>query len=139
MLKDKTLGLVGKIHPSILDDSYAFEINLEMLFGEVNAQEKFAAISKYPSISRDLAIVVDKGLEARKIKELITQTTKGYLTNLEVFDLYQDDKIGADKVSLGFRLTFNSPDKTLENEDVDKIMKSIMFRLDKELKAEIRQ
>lgn len=139
MLKDKTLGLVGKIHPSILDDSYAFEINLEMLFGEVNAQEKFAAISKYPSISRDLAIVVDKGLEARKIKELITQTTKGYLTNLEVFDLYQGDKIGADKVSLGFRLTFNSPDKTLENEDVDKIMKSIMFRLDKELKAEIRQ
>ena len=56
-----------------------------------------------------------------------------------MFDLYQDDKIGADKVSLGFRLTFNSPDKTLENEDVDKIMKSIMFRLDKELKAEIRQ
>lgn len=139
LLKDETLGFVGQIHPEILDEGFAFEINLDLLYKEIKQQEKFKLISKYPSISRDLAIVVGKKTLANDIKALIEQTTKGYLTNLEVFDVYYDEKIGEDKVSLGFRLTFNSLEKTLENEDVDKLMKSIIFRLDKEFGAEIRQ
>jgi len=139
MLNDKTLGFLGKIHPTILDDSIAFEINLDLLFSEIKEQEKFKLISKYPSISRDIAVVVDNSLQAVEINNLIVQTTKGFLTNIEVFDVYQDEKIGKNKVSLGFRLTFNSTEKTLENEDVEKLMKSVIFRLQKELNAEIRQ
>jgi len=109
------------------------------LFSEIKEQEKFKLISKYPSISRDIAVVVDNSLQAVEINNLIVQTTKGFLTNIEVFDVYQDEKIGKNKVSLGFRLTFNSTEKTLENEDVEKLMKSVIFRLQKELNAEIRQ
>lgn len=139
LIEDLTLGFIGKIHPLILDDAYAFEINLEELLDNVNKQEKFALISKYPSIQRDLAIVVDKDMPASKIEGLITQTTRRNLVNLEVFDVYHDDKLGIDKVSLGFRLTFNSTERTLENDDVDKLMRSVVFRLEKELNAEIRQ
>lgn len=139
LLKDDTLGFIGQIHPTILDEGFAFEINLDLLYKEIKQQEKFKLISKYPSISRDLAIVIDKKIQANDIKELIEQTTKNYLTNLEIFDVYYDEKLGKEKVSLGFRLTFNSLEKTLENKDVDKLMKSVVFRLDKEFGAEIRQ
>lgn len=139
LLNNETLGFIGKIHPAILDNSYAFEVNLEIIFEEMKNQEKFSLISKYPSISRDIAVLVNKDLEADKIRDLIVQTTKANLTNLEVFDVYFDEKMGEDKVSLGFRLTFNSTEKTLESEDVDKMMKSVIFRLERELKAEIRQ
>lgn len=138
-VEDETLGFIGKIHPLILDDSYAFEINLEVLFKNIQKQEKFELISRYPSISRDISIVVDKEIPAIKFEELIRQTSRNYLTNLDIFDVYHDEKFGTNKVSLGFRLTFNSTEKTLENDDVDKIMKSILFRLQKEYNAEIRQ
>lgn len=139
LIEDVTLGFIGKIHPAILDDAYAFEINLEVLFKNIQKQEKYELISRFPSISRDIAIVVDKEIPAIKFLELIKQTTRNYLTNLDVFDVYYDDKFGPEKVSLGFRMTFNSTEKTLENDDVDKIMKSIIFRLQKEYSAEIRQ
>ncbi len=139
LLNDETLGFVGKIHPEILDDAYAFEINLEQLYENINPQEKYELISRYPSIERDIAIVVDNNIEASKISALIKQTTRNYLTNIEVFDLYKDSRLGENKVSIGFRMTFNSKEKTLKTKDVDKMMKSVIFRLQKEFNAEIRQ
>ncbi|MCK9493684.1 MAG: hypothetical protein M0Q00_04895, partial [Acholeplasmataceae bacterium] len=71
--------------------------------------------------------------------DLIRQTTRKYLVDLELFDLYKGEKLGDNKKSLAYRMTFNSKTQTLESEDIDKVMKSLIFRLQKELGAEIRQ
>ncbi|MDD4469271.1 MAG: hypothetical protein PHR29_04945, partial [Acholeplasmataceae bacterium] len=78
-------------------------------------------------------------LESIKIDDLIRQTTRKYLVDLELFDLYKGEKLGDNKKSLAYRMTFNSKTQTLESEDIDKVMKSLIFRLQKELGAEIRQ
>ena len=139
LLNDEKIGFIGKIHPAILIDSYAFEVDLDKMFNQIEPQADFKTISRFPSISRDLAVVIDKNISAGKIIELLKQTTRKYLTSIKVFDRYEDVKLGEDKISLAFRLTFNAKDRTLETNDVDKLMKSVVFRLEKELKAEIRQ
>ena len=83
--------------------------------------------------------MVDESLESIKIDDLIRQTTRKYLVDLELFDLYKGEKLGDNKKSLAYRMTFNSKTQTLESEDIDKVMKSLIFRLQKELGAEIRQ
>ncbi len=136
---EKVIGRIGKIHPSILKDAYAFEINLDEFYEASSAQTKFKPVSKYPNISRDIAVIVDKAIPVDSLMELIKQTTRKYLTDITVFDLYYDSKFGDDKVSVAFGLTFNSVEKTLQTEDIDKLMKSVIFRLEKEFSAEIRQ
>lgn len=135
----KVLGLIGKIHPTILDSTFAFEINLDLFLEFILDQPKFESITKHPNIVRDIAVVVDETLEASKINDLISQTARKYLINLELFDLYKGEKLGENKKSLAYRMTFNSKTSTLESEDIDKVMKSLIFRLQKELGAEIRQ
>ncbi len=136
---EKVIGRIGKIHPSILKDAYAFEINLDEFYEASSAQTKFKPVSKYPNISRDIAVIVDKAIPVDSLMELIKQTTRKYLTDITVFDLYYDSKFGDDKVSVAFGLTFNSVEKTLQTEDIDKLIKSVIFRLEKEFSAEIRQ
>lgn len=133
------IGYVGKIHPTILDDAYAFEINLDKLIPHINTLHSFEPVSKYPSVSRDLSVIVDNEVSVDSVLNLIRQTTKRYLTNIELFDFYEDEKIGLGKKSLAFSMTFNSKEQTLLATDVDKLMGSVMIRLQRELKAEIRK
>jgi phenylalanyl-tRNA synthetase beta chain len=104
----------------------------------IEPQPKFEVISKYPNITRDLAFVVDRTIEVGKITKLIEQTARKFLVDLTLFDVYRDEKLGEQKQSLAYSLTFNSKEKTLEAADVDKLMKSIVNRLQFEFKAELR-
>lgn len=138
LIQNQPIGYIGKLHPSLEVDAYAFELNLERLLGFIEAQPKFEVISKYPNITRDLAFLVDRNIEVGKITKLIEQTARKFLVDLKLFDLYRDDKLGVNKQSLAYNLTFNSKEKTLEAADVDKLMKSIVNRLQFEFKAELR-
>ncbi|PKK87713.1 MAG: phenylalanine--tRNA ligase subunit beta [Tenericutes bacterium HGW-Tenericutes-8] len=132
------LGVVGKLHPQSGLDAFVFEINLEVLLKHVSKQTSFETISRFPNITRDLAFVVDKSIPQAKIEALIKQTAKKFLVDLTLFDVYLDQKIGEDKKSLAYSMTFNAKDKTLEAADIDKLMRSILNRLQFEFKAEIR-
>lgn len=137
-LNNEKIGYIGKIHPSLGIEAYVFEINLEVVLKHIQKQGLFETISRYPSITRDLAFIVDKQFPTQKIHALIYQTARKFLTDLTLFDVYEDEKIGLDKKSLAFSMTFNSKEKTLETADIDKLMKSILNRLQYEFKAEIR-
>lgn len=132
------IGVIGKLHPNLELDAYAFEINLESLLAIIEPQSSFDVITKYPNITRDLAFVVDQSIEVGKITQLIQQTARKFLVDLTLFDVYRDEKLGENKQSLAYNLTFNNKEKTLETQDVDKLMKSIINRLQFEFKAELR-
>lgn len=139
---DKNIGKIGEIHPKTakqydLNKTYVFEINLTKLL-DYNKPFKYEAPSRYPSISRDIAIVVDENLEASSILKLIEQTAKKNLNHIEIFDVYQGENIEKGKKSVAISMIFIDKNKTLLSEEVDKIMKKIVNRLQFELSAELR-
>ena len=69
---------------------------------------------------------------------MVRQTARKYLTSLELFDVYTGDGVEADEKSLAFKMTFEDSTKTLETQDVDKVIKSILNRLDFNFKARLR-
>lgn len=143
MYNDKVIGFIGEVHPKELkhldiNQTYVLEIKLDEIL-EPQETKLFETISRYPNIERDLAIVVDESIAAEALLKIIKQTAKQTLVSLEVFDVYQGSHIEEGKKSIAFNLVFNDNQKTLETEEVDKIMKKITSRLSYEFKAEVRK
>ena len=100
---------------------------------------KFKEISKFPTISKDLALVVDKTLTAEEIKMAIKKAAGSLLIDIEVFDVYTGDKIEKDKKSIAFSLKFGSNKETLTDEQINSTLETIIVNMQNKLKAEIRK
>ncbi len=142
LLNGKEIGLIGELHPREskeldINKALALEIDLTDLL-EIEVKNEYQTISKFPSIQRDLAVVVDEALEVDVMKKLIVQTVRKQLVQLNVFDVYQGSHIEDGKKSVAFNLVFNDTSKTLESDEVDKLMRKVMVRLDRELSAKVR-
>lgn len=143
IIDDKEVGFVGEIHPRYAhthscENTYVFELNLDLIYQCSKKSFKYESICKFPSVTRDLAIVVNKDVTCKEVIDVIKMTSKKYLTNYEVFDLYQGENVGENEKSLAISLTFEDKEKTLETADVDKIINSILNRLDAILHAHLR-
>ncbi len=142
-VNEEEIGVIGELHPRFLSENNLprlvfFELNEDKIL-ELNDKEfKYKAISKFPSITRDLAIVCKKNIPASDIINLIKQTARKTLVDLQVFDLYQGENVLEDEKSIAVKLVFNDPTKTLETADVDKTINSILNRLDFNYKAKLR-
>ena len=98
-----------------------------------------APISKYPFVSRDLALLVDVNTSAGDIIKMIKMSGKGIVNNAEVFDVYTGAPIIlAGKKSLAIRITYASKDHTLEEKEISLVEDQIKFDLAKNFKAELR-
>lgn len=140
--QDKMIGILGQLHPRFSKDmgvgtTVALEISIEDLVKEAKPFT-YQPINKFPSIVRDLAIVCKNDIPADDIAKLIKQTGKKALTHVELFDVYTGENVGQDEKSLAFKLVFEDPTKTLETEDVDKLVKSILNRLEYVYHAKLR-
>lgn len=134
------VGIIGKIHPSVTkDDVYVFEINLDELFQKKVGKMKYKEISKYPSISKDIALVVDKDAISQNIEKVIKSAGGSLLTNIEVFDVYTGKGIEPDKKSIAYSLTFSDMKKTLTDEEVNSLMEKIIEATSKKCGAELRK
>ncbi len=138
-VEKEEIGVIGQIYPAVLKDAYALEINLDKLLSKHDLKTNYTPVSKYPSITRDISLVIDKNVVNDKITNIIKQTGRSDLINIELFDLYVDEKLSDNLISLAYRLTFNSSNKTLIKEDIDKIIRSVHIRLERELGAKIKQ
>ena len=139
---DKMIGVIGQLHPKFAKENdlgltVALELDLKPILENV-CKFTYSPINKFPTIERDLAIVVKKDVPSIDVETLIKQTGKKILTKVELFDLYTGENVGADEKSLAFALTFEDPTKTLEAETVDKAIKSILNRLEYVYKARLR-
>jgi phenylalanyl-tRNA synthetase beta chain len=138
-------GILGEVHPKVLD---AFdlsqepiclaELDLEMLLAHVCLVGKLAPISRFPSLSEDLAIVLDGDIPAQRVQEVILRAGGKYLVRAELFDLYQGPQVQADKKSLAYSLTYRAMDKTLTPEDVSRIRNRILRAVERELQGKLR-
>ena len=132
------VGFIGKMSPKLVkDDIYVTEINLSILYGKKTKKIKYPEISKYPDIIKDVAFILDKKvLVSDVIKEIRKNGTK-ILNDVTIFDLYESDKL-ENKRSIAFKLTFNDFERTLKEEDVDKIFRNVIDAVMTKFKCEIR-
>lgn len=134
------IGMIGKIHPSVTkDDVYVLEINLDELFTKKVGKMKYKEFSKFPSINKDIALVVDKKSVSKDIEKVIKSAGGSLLTNIEVFDVYTGVGVGIDKKSIAYSLTFSDMKKTLTDEEINGLMDKIIDAVSKKCGAELRK
>lgn len=111
----------------------------DMILKYAGKQVQFKEISKYPSVERDLAMVVPKSMKYKEISERIDKLRLNKLKDVKLFDVFESEKLGKDKKSMAVNFTFLDEEKTLTDKEIDSWMNKIMTTLEKELNAEIRK
>lgn len=126
------VGLIGKVHPEITkEDVFVMEINLDKLLAKKTGKMKYKEISKYPTVKKDISILVDTDITSNEIAVAIKKSAGSLLLNTEVFDVYTGKGIEEGKKSLAYSLTFGTNDRTLTDEEINKVLEKIIERLSK--------
>ncbi len=99
----------------------------------------FTEISKYPQVERDLSIVVDKTLSYETLEKAIANVKINKLKNVQLFDVFESDKLGVGKKSMAVNFTFLDEEKTLTDKEIDSMMAKLVSSFEKELNAEVRR
>jgi phenylalanyl-tRNA synthetase beta chain len=144
---DLLLGVVGQLRPEIAESRglpageaiYVAEIDVDAL-GRCSSSTELRAESlpKYPSIVRDVSILVDEALPAAAVRGTIRSAAPALLQSISEFDRYQGKGIPEGRTSLSLRLTFRSPERTLTDEEVEAAMSTIVASLEREHGAQRR-
>ena len=95
-------------------------------------------VPSFPPVLEDLALTVDEAVNAGQVEALIRQTGGKTLVKVQLFDIFRSEQIGAGKKSLAYSLTYQTPDRTLTDEEVAQIRGRIIKRLDQEIGAKLR-
>ncbi|MBI4650321.1 phenylalanine--tRNA ligase subunit beta [Candidatus Desantisbacteria bacterium] len=143
---DILLGFGGEIHPDVLENYkfdhpvFAMEISIDKLIASLSKDKKtFKPISIYPSIMRDMSLIVKENISHEELLGVIKESEKKLIEEIKLFDLYKGKNIPAGYKSMGYRLIFRSFDRTLKDEEIDKIMQKILNNLEQKLGITLRK
>ena len=142
-INGQVVGAFGELHP-LAKEKYEFgpapvtvaEFDLDSL-RKMNPTYGIKPVADVPPVLEDIAIIVDESVPADRIEALIRQTGGKILTDVRLFDVYRDEKLGAGKKSLAYSLTYQS-NKTMTDADVAAIRNKIVKRLEQEVGAKLR-
>lgn len=117
---------------------YYADFNWDVLMNKLPGVTQFKAISKFPEVSRDLALLVDKSVKFSRIKELAFKSERKLLKKVSIFDIYEGEKLGEGKKSYAVNFILQDEFKTLKDKQIDKIMNNFIRVFEKELGAKLR-
>lgn len=146
MGKEK-IGMMGEIHPTYGEKMKTgavvmAELNLSTILKAKKSKIRFSPISRYPSVSRDLALVMKKDVPAGMITNIIFRSGKAGKENIvrdaEIFDVYSGEHVKEDEVSLAVNITFQSDSRTLSEADINEATDRILAEIEKKTKATLR-
>ncbi|PMC37092.1 phenylalanine--tRNA ligase subunit beta [Bacillus sp. UMB0899] len=142
-LGEKLVGFVGQVHPTVqkeldLTETYVFELSLVDLLTTNVEETRYESIPRYPSITRDIALVVNKEVVAGEIEKVITEAGGKMLKEVAVFDLYEGDRLEEGKKSVAFSLRYFDPERTLTDEDVTKTHQKVLGAVEEKIGATLR-
>ncbi|MBS4173767.1 phenylalanine--tRNA ligase subunit beta [Bacillus sp. FJAT-49736] len=142
-LHGNVIGYIGQVHPQVqkdldLKETYVFEINMKPVFEEVVPALQYKAIPRFPAMTRDIALVVDRSVNAGELKEIIKNAGGSLLKNVSIFDLYEGEHMEPGKKSIAFSLTYMDPERTLTDEEVVKAHDKVLAAVKEQAGAELR-
>ena len=138
LLDGEMLGIIGRVHPNTQkDEVYVFELSLNKLMRKVKPI-KFKEPSKYPSIEKDVAFLIDRNINSLEIEKMIKKYSSRLLKDINVFDVYLGDNIAKDKKSIAFKLTYLDDNKTLTDNEVMNDFHQMIDKVTTTFNCEIR-
>jgi phenylalanyl-tRNA synthetase beta chain len=141
----RDVGVMGELHPLVRDafglpsqPVCALEFDLDGLLEAWGTPRRVTPISAHPPVYEDLAVVVDEGVPAVRVRDLIAQTGAPLVRSVVLFDVYRGEQVGTGQKSLAYRLTYQADDRTLTDRAVSKVRTRIVRRLERETGATLR-
>ena len=128
----KVIGYLGEVHPAVADNygigdkAYIAVIDILSVLEFAGFAHKFTGIAKYPAVTRDLSLVVPKEVLAGQIEEVLEQRGGKILESYELFDIYEGSQIKEGYKSMAYSVVFRNHDKTLEESEINAVMKKIL-------------
>lgn len=140
---------LGAVHEVTTEKLKQFDIKQPVFFIDIHFAvllklvEKhkifYEEVAKFPSVQRDVAMIVDKNVTYAEVEALVRKEKLPKLINMRLFDVFENEKIGAGKKSIAVNFTFLDEEKTLTDKETDSMVKKLIQRFEKELSAEIRK
>ncbi len=144
IVDDRQIGKIGKLYPKILKD---FDVKQDVFYGELDWEAVmaigsrrtlvFEEVPRFPAVRRDLALLLNEDVSFSDIETIAKRTEQKMLKEVNLFDVYQDDKLGKNKKSYAVSFLFQA-DKTLTDKEVDKVMNKLTKAFEQKLSAAIR-
>ena len=145
-LGETEIGVLGEVDAAVRDGFdlpqqpvCLLELDLEELLAQVEPVRHLQPLPRFPSVSQDMSLIVDEGIPAQQMEDVIRKAGGELLVGVELFDVYRGDPIPADKKSLAYSLTYRHDERTLTDKQVAKVHAKIISRLSKELGAKLRE
>ncbi|MGG1556657.1 phenylalanine--tRNA ligase subunit beta [Geobacillus thermoleovorans] len=143
VLDGRVIGFVGQLHPAVqkeydLKETYVFELALAELLNAESEAIRYEPIPRFPSVVRDIALVVDENVEAGALKQAIEEAGKPLVKDVSLFDVYKGDRLPDGKKSLAFSLRYYDPERTLTDEEVAAVHERVLAAVEKQFGAVLR-
>jgi phenylalanyl-tRNA synthetase beta chain len=141
---DRLLGVLGQVHPTVaegygVDESlYAAELDFAALYASRSPMPVYRPLPRFPSVTRDIAVVCGKEIPVARLEDCIRRGAKGLLKDVSLFDIYTGPGIAPDKKSVAFNLQLRADDRNLTAAEADEDVQSILELLKAELNAVLR-
>jgi len=138
---DEKLGYIGEVSPLIIANFKIgkrvaiFELDMNKLLEAARKEKVYAAISRFPIVTRDISMLIDRKISVAKISDIIKKAGGELVISSELFDIFEKDG----KNSFAFHIDLGSNERTLESKEVDDVMGEIISALEKEIGAEVRK
>ncbi len=143
LLDGKQIGVIGQLHPADqkewdIKETYLFELDLDIVFDTDVEPVVYSALPRYPSISRDIALILDQDVSAGEVQSGIKAAGGELLKEVSIFDLYEGEHMDEGKKSVAYSLTYYNPEKTLTDEDVEKVHSKVLSYVKEKFNATMR-
>ncbi len=141
---EKVLGTVGQLHPALakewdLDDTYIAELELDTISQYADFTVVYSPIPRYPSVARDVAVVVNRTVTAGELMAKIREIGGELLESVQVFDLYTGERLGQDKKSIALSMVLRHAERTLTEEEITAAYTAVLTGLETGFGAELRK
>ncbi|WP_077603219.1 phenylalanine--tRNA ligase subunit beta [Oceanobacillus sojae] len=142
-LNGKGIGYVGQVHPLTAKDfdvkeTYVFEIDLESVFAVHQLAPSFTDIPRYPSVTRDIAFILDNDVPAGDVQAVIMEIGVPLVKEVSIFDVYQGEHMEEGKKSVAYRLLYQDPSRTLKDDEVDASYQEIIEKVNNQFGSYVR-
>lgn len=133
-----------ELHPDVIENYnlgqrvYVAEINIDTVFENLNLTKSYNPLPKYPSTSRDIALIVKDEVFVKQIEDIIKANGEDLVESYKLFDVYKGAQIEEGHKSIAYSITYRSKDKTLTDEDVAKVHEKILSELSEEIKRKLK-
>jgi len=142
---DEKVGILGEVSEKtqdtfgIKDKVFLVELDFEKLTARVPKRKEFSSLPKFPPVDRDIAMVVEEALLSKMIGDKIKEVGAGMVEEVALFDVYKGKQVPAGKKSLAYSIRYRSQEKTLTDEEVDRIHQKVISELEKSFDATLRE